>query len=178
MSNFIKKLEAYGDLEVSIIRSTKINKVLKALIKLNTIPKDEEYNFRGRSVELISKWNKLLGSADDGAGDKSEKPTTNGAHEDKEGAKKQVTDKPTEEPEELNKQAQAVGEAPATSEGAKKDVVHGLTRDAAEEGPAGDKMEITSEDSKDMTKADDPGEAAMTKRPEDALEEAPATASE
>ena len=41
MSNYIKKLEGYGELEAGIIRKTKINKVLKALIKLNTIPKDE-----------------------------------------------------------------------------------------------------------------------------------------
>jgi hypothetical protein len=92
MSNFITKLENYGELEVSIIRSTKINKVLKALIKLNTIPKDEEFNFKSRSVELLGKWNKALGAettADETAGpsgaDKEEQPTTNGIHkEDKE----------------------------------------------------------------------------------------------
>ena len=92
MSNFITKLENYGDLEVSIIRSTKINKVLKALIKLNTIPKDEEFNFKSRSVELLGRWNKALGAestADENAGpsgmDKEEQPTTNGIHkEDKE----------------------------------------------------------------------------------------------
>ncbi len=70
MSNFIGKLENYGDLEVSIIRSTKINKVLKALIKLNTIPKDEEFNFKSRSVDLLGRWNKALGAdstADDTA---------------------------------------------------------------------------------------------------------------
>jgi hypothetical protein len=89
MSNFITKLENYGDLEVSIIRSTKINKVLKALIKLNTIPKDEEFNFKGRSVDLLGRWNKALGAestADYHAGpsgmDKDEHPTTNGIHKD------------------------------------------------------------------------------------------------
>lgn len=89
MSNFITKLENYGDLEVSIIRSTKINKVLKALIKLNTIPKDEEFNFKSRSVDLLGRWNKALGAestADDNAGpsgmDKEEPPTTNGIHKD------------------------------------------------------------------------------------------------
>lgn len=88
MSNFISKLENYGDLEVSIIRSTKINKVLKALIKLNTIPKDEEFNFKGRSLDLLGRWNKALGAestTDDHAGDKEEQPATNGVHkEDKE----------------------------------------------------------------------------------------------
>lgn len=87
MSNFISKLENYGDLEVSIIRSTKINKVLKALIKLNTIPKDEEFNFKSRSVELLGRWNKALGAestVDENAGtlgtDKEEQPITNGVH--------------------------------------------------------------------------------------------------
>ena len=89
MSNFITKLENYGDLEVSIIRSTKINKVLKALIKLNTIPKDEEFKFKSRSVELLGRWNKALGAestADENTGpsglDKDEQPTTNGIHKE------------------------------------------------------------------------------------------------
>ncbi|RMZ79226.1 hypothetical protein DV737_g3476, partial [Chaetothyriales sp. CBS 132003] len=83
MSNFIKKLENYQDLEVSIIRATKINKVLKALLKLNTIPKDEEFNFRKRSVELLGKW-KILGAEphDAEVADKESKdtPTTNGVN--------------------------------------------------------------------------------------------------
>jgi hypothetical protein len=97
MSNFIGKLENYGDLEVSIIRSTKINKVLKALIKLNTIPKDEEFNFKRRSVDLLGRWNKALGAdgtADEAAGpsgvDKDDQPATNGVHkEDKESSDEQ-----------------------------------------------------------------------------------------
>jgi len=98
MSNFITKLENYGDLEVSIIRSTKINKVLKALIKLNTIPKDEDFNFKSRSVELLGRWNKALGAdstADDNAApsgmDKEDHPTVNGVHkEDKESSEEKT----------------------------------------------------------------------------------------
>lgn len=102
MSNFITKLENYGDLEVSIIRSTKINKVLKALIKLNTIPKDEEFNFKSRSVELLGRWNKALGAestADDNAGpsgaDKEEQPTTNGVHKDDNDSGEEKKDAPS-----------------------------------------------------------------------------------
>lgn len=90
MSTYIKKLEGYADLEVAIIRTTKINKVLKALIKLNTIPRDEEYQFRKRSLDLLSQWNKIMGAepADNeggGAADKESKstPTTNGVHDEK-----------------------------------------------------------------------------------------------
>jgi len=62
MSEFISKLEGYADLEVSIIRLTKINKVLKAIIKLSSIPKEGEYKFKSRSQTLLDKWNKLLAS--------------------------------------------------------------------------------------------------------------------
>lgn len=77
MANYITKLEGYGDLEVSIIRTTKINKVLKAIIKLNSIPKDEEHKFRDRSAELLGKWTKILGAEPD---TKEEEPHTNGAN--------------------------------------------------------------------------------------------------
>jgi hypothetical protein len=62
MSEFVTKLEGYADLEVSIIRATKINKVLKAILKLTTIPKEEEFKFKPRSQSLLDKWNKLLAS--------------------------------------------------------------------------------------------------------------------
>jgi hypothetical protein len=67
MSEFISKLEGYAELEVSIIRATKINKVLKAILKLSEIPKEEEFNFKGRSKDLLDKWNKILENAEGGA---------------------------------------------------------------------------------------------------------------
>jgi hypothetical protein len=66
MSEFISKLEGYAELEVSIIRGTKINKVLKAILKLSEIPKEEEFNLKGRSKDLLDKWNKILENADGG----------------------------------------------------------------------------------------------------------------
>ena len=60
MSEYITKLEGYADLEVSIIRTTKINKVLKGILKLESIPKEEEYKFKERSSDLLGKWNKIL----------------------------------------------------------------------------------------------------------------------
>jgi hypothetical protein len=84
MATYIKKLEGYADLEVSIIRTTKINKVLKALIKLNTIPRDEEFQFRKRSVELLSQWNKILGAdPTDGDMGADKENATNGVHDEK-----------------------------------------------------------------------------------------------
>lgn len=60
MADYITKLESYDNLEVSMIRTTKINKVLKGIVKLASIPKDEEYRFRQRSYELIQTWNRLF----------------------------------------------------------------------------------------------------------------------
>jgi len=62
MSDYIGKLEAYTELEGGIIKSTKINKVLKAILKLNAIPKEEEFSFKSRSQTLLDKWNKVLSS--------------------------------------------------------------------------------------------------------------------
>ncbi|KAI1132084.1 hypothetical protein F5Y10DRAFT_261563 [Nemania abortiva] len=62
VSDFLAKLETFPDLDVSIIRVTKINKVLKAILKLETIPKEEEFHFKPRSQKLLDKWNILLAS--------------------------------------------------------------------------------------------------------------------
>ena len=92
MSGYLSKLETYPDLEGSIIRATKIHKVLKAMIRLQSIPKDDEYTFKKRSIELLSKWNKILADDPSGAtaGDKDDeknddKPETNGAGKDGDG---------------------------------------------------------------------------------------------
>ncbi|KLU84182.1 hypothetical protein MAPG_03227 [Magnaporthiopsis poae ATCC 64411] len=60
MSDYIQKLEVMPELEVGIIRATKINKVLKAILKLDNIPKEDEFKFKPRSKELLDKWTKLL----------------------------------------------------------------------------------------------------------------------
>ncbi|KAF3360552.1 Mannan endo-1,4-beta-mannosidase F [Verticillium dahliae VDG1] len=64
MSEYISKLESFPDLEVSIIRATKINKVLKAILKLDSIPKEAEFNFKSRSQALLDKWTKILSTVD------------------------------------------------------------------------------------------------------------------
>ena len=82
MSEFVNKLEGYADLEVSIIRATKINKVLKAILKLNNIPKEEEFQFKPRSQSLLDKWNKLLASEQGTPVAAAPPTTTNGVKED------------------------------------------------------------------------------------------------
>jgi hypothetical protein len=81
MAEFFGQLEKYDNLEPSIIRSTKIHKVLKAIVKLASIPKDEELGFKKRSADLLEIWNKRM----EGEGDAAAKsaadekaPETNG----------------------------------------------------------------------------------------------------
>jgi hypothetical protein len=81
MSDYLKQLELHDDLEAEVIKKTKVHKVLKAIMKLNSIPKEEDYNFKGRSSELLTKWGGALAS--DGEPAASAEPATNGLkHED------------------------------------------------------------------------------------------------
>ncbi|KAJ5730134.1 uncharacterized protein N7483_004642 [Penicillium malachiteum] len=90
MATYFDKLEKHADLEVSIIRSTKINKVLKMIIKLNSIPRDEEFNFRQRAMAILSSWKSVLDSDAPAAStdkeDKDDKPAANGASKKEESA--------------------------------------------------------------------------------------------
>lgn len=136
MSEYISKLELMPDLEVSIIRTTKINKVLKAILKLNNIPKDDELKFKPRSQALLDTWNKLLAVEEtpvDGANGVKAKdaPKTNGvkkpdtaepekpkeeAKQEKpsEGAKQEAKEQPKEQPKAADKaEAATPSEKPA-----------------------------------------------------------------
>ncbi|KAI9845836.1 MAG: hypothetical protein M1837_004516 [Sclerophora amabilis] len=103
MSDYIGKLESYADLEVSIIRATKINKVLKAVMKLSSIPRDDEFSFKQRSHDLLQTWNRLLsrdaegGNATGSAPD--DEPVANGVIKE-EKSYDEKEDKETEEAEE------------------------------------------------------------------------------
>ncbi|KAI4103453.1 MAG: hypothetical protein L6R37_003808 [Teloschistes peruensis] len=87
MAEYLTELETYGDLEAAIILNTKINKVLKGMIKIPSIPQNEIHQFKERSLKLLSKWNETLAAHDGarGSGDmdddhkaESAAPTTNG----------------------------------------------------------------------------------------------------
>lgn len=67
MADFFSQLEAYENLEPSIIRATKVHKVLKAVVKLSSIPKDELYNFKTRSAAMLEVWNKRMEAEGDAA---------------------------------------------------------------------------------------------------------------
>ena len=169
MSGFLSKLETYPDLEGSIIRATKIHKVLKAMIRLTSIPKDEEYHFKKRSHELLTKWNKILqddptpgGDKDDDAKDdvKPEAATTNGTSKQTEDevAKAEVGEAavPEEESEKAlenkigttvegeKEAAEPAATAPAeTAEEAKTDAPNVDSAPAAEYQPPAETSEAT-----------------------------------
>jgi hypothetical protein len=83
MHQHMRTLENYNDLDGSIIRSTKINKVLKAIIKLGTIPREHEFQFKKRSQDILTSWGKQLDEAAAGtpaAATPAAAPTTNGVN--------------------------------------------------------------------------------------------------
>ena len=116
MSDHLAELETYADLEVGIIRKTKINKVLKGIVKLATIPREEEFSFKNRSIELLRKWKSLLES--DFPSKETEKASS---AEAKDQAKEDVPKEDTKEPEE---------EAKPAENGVEKDV-NGKTEEPA-----------------------------------------------
>lgn len=86
MSGYLKQLEELDDLEAEVIKNTKVHKVLKAIIKLNAIPKEEEFNFKQRSTDLLTKWSGALATATEAPTESaaSAPPTTNGVKHDEE----------------------------------------------------------------------------------------------
>lgn len=64
MSGHLKQLEEFQNLEAEIIKKTKVHKVLKAILKLDSIPMDETYNFKKRSADILQKWSGALQSGD------------------------------------------------------------------------------------------------------------------
>ncbi|KAF1946205.1 PWWP domain-containing protein [Clathrospora elynae] len=62
MSEYLKQLEAHEDLEATVIKNTKVHKVLRAIIKLDSIPQEDVFGFKKRSNDLLSKWSGALAS--------------------------------------------------------------------------------------------------------------------
>jgi len=125
MSDYLKQLELHDDLEAEVIKKTKVHKVLKAIIKLNSIPKEEEYSFKQRSGELLTKWGGALASDGEPAASASAEPATNGVkHDDekpsKEGSLVAKAQSPAETKEEKKEDTSAEPESatkPADTDG-------------------------------------------------------------
>jgi len=92
MAEFFDQLEGHRDLEPSIIRNTKIHKVLKQIVKLPSIPKDEEYEFKKRSSSLLTAWSVALNESGDAPTSAVEASATNGEAETEQAAEPSKTD--------------------------------------------------------------------------------------
>jgi len=139
MAEYFASLEKYTDLDVNIIRTTKIHKVLKAILKLSSIPKDEEYHFKDRCISLLESWSKLL--VDEGDAQTKEEVKPNGlkneSHSDENVQDSTVQEKSTAvaEPEaeaERTSTTKAEEEKSAESPAARADVSNDA-KDEAEE---------------------------------------------
>ena len=119
MNTHMKTLENYSDLDGSIIKTTKINKVLKAIIKLHTIPRDSEFHFKDRSQAILSSWGKQLDES--AATPAVATPTANGVKEDEKEKPVESTATPAETP------------APTTEAPKKDDTPVDTSEPAAEE---------------------------------------------
>jgi hypothetical protein len=67
MTEHLSTLEENQDLEADIIQKTKVNKLLKVILKLTTIPRDEEFGFKERCEKLLKAWNVILQKAEEEA---------------------------------------------------------------------------------------------------------------
>lgn len=138
MSGHLAELETFGGIEVSIIRQTKIQKVLRAIVKLPSIPKEEQYHFKQRAIDIQNMWRSLFDaeiptSAAAPSG-KDAKAETNGVDEEAEEAASAGEPK-----------AGAGTEAEAKTEAAKAGTGEGVKEAEAEDKPMPDAAEAPEE---------------------------------
>jgi hypothetical protein len=53
MPQCLEVLEEHRDLEPNLIKKTKVNKLLRVILRLDDIPRDAEFNFRKRCKDLL-----------------------------------------------------------------------------------------------------------------------------
>ncbi|KAH7399531.1 hypothetical protein BKA66DRAFT_166898 [Pyrenochaeta sp. MPI-SDFR-AT-0127] len=115
MSDYLKQLELHDDLEAEVIKKTKVHKVLKAIIKLDSIPKEEEYGFKKRSNDLLGKWNGALAAENEPTtATTPAEPPTNGVKHDEEQKSESAKEEPSLEKTEDEKKSDAPAEPSAT----------------------------------------------------------------
>jgi hypothetical protein len=118
MDDHLTALENFRDLEPYIIRITKVAKLLKLILKLTTIPRDDEFKFKERCGKLLAGWNAIIAADDvkrddepDANGVTLEKsvverkePVTNGNSKPDETTEKPIEPEPTAVTEEAEKE--------------------------------------------------------------------------
>ncbi|KAF1932440.1 uncharacterized protein M421DRAFT_54499 [Didymella exigua CBS 183.55] len=163
MADYLKQLEQHEDLEADIIKKTKVHKVLKAIIKLDNIPKEEVHSFKSRSTELLSKWNGALATADRESAEKTTPAATNGVKADDEKSESAKADTPAVEKKEETTEEDR--------EGLKEEPKDETTAEPTEEKDEAPKEEAPAE-SATAAPADKDGDVSMADV--EATKEAPA----
>jgi len=135
MADYLKQLEAHEDLEAEVIKRTKVHKVLKAIIKLDNIPKEEEHNFKQRSTELLNKWGGAL-AADGETAEKTTPAPTNGVKADEEKSESAKAETPAVEKKEETKEEAKEEAKEETNEETKEET----TEEKKEEAPKDDAL--------------------------------------
>lgn len=171
MANCLTKLENYDEIEISIIRHTKINKVLKMIVKLNFVPRDEELQFRQRAMNILSKWKSLEPETATPTDDKEKEAEAKANGVSKEdGAETPSKAKPDEEKEEGEGKKEDTNEplddpmpdADAADKTKAPELVKEVEADVAKEGEVSE-----TKPAEEKTEAAAPEPAAEQKMPED-----------
>jgi hypothetical protein len=83
MNTYFKQLEEAENLGAEVIKQTKIHKVLRAILKLSSIPREDEFHFKKRSNDLLQAWTGALAAESANEAAAPAEPTTNGVkHEE------------------------------------------------------------------------------------------------
>ncbi|SAM81729.1 uncharacterized protein UBRO_03144 [Ustilago bromivora] len=59
-----KTVEEYDGMTAEHLRTTKIGKVMKRVMQLSSIPRDDEFHFKDRAEKLCAKWGAIMASSD------------------------------------------------------------------------------------------------------------------
>ena len=62
-----KQVEAYNEITINQLRSTKIGKVMKRIIQLPSVPQDDVYHFQERAQKLCDRWSEVMGISGGGS---------------------------------------------------------------------------------------------------------------
>lgn len=59
-----KVIEEYDGMTADHLRTTKIGKVMKRVMQLNDVPRDDEFHFKERAEKLCAKWGAIMAGGD------------------------------------------------------------------------------------------------------------------
>jgi hypothetical protein len=138
VDKYYEKLEAYNVIETSIIKGTKINKVLKNVIKLPSgfIPREEEFSILSRSHNLLERWNKSMAQEAANLAGNGTSAEANGSPDDGKTSVTEASNGTKEPPVEAKAQAKVEKNDSDAKDDAKVDAPNGKTEASDDVVPA------------------------------------------